>query len=149
VKEAIVTDSACLISLERIGRLELLPALFDPISIPPEVQQEFGIPMPWLRIETPADQSSVTILKMSVDAGEAEAIALARQQGRRIILDDLRARKVAKLLGVSSLGTIGVLIKAKGSGLITDLKPLLDELESKGFYMSADLKQMALRIAGE
>ena len=149
MKEPIVTDSTCLISLERIGRLDLLPALFDPISIPPEVQREFGIPMPWLKVQTLANESAVAVLKMSLDVGEAEAIALAHEQDRRIILDDLRARKVAKMLGVSSLGTIGVLIMAKRSQLVPAVKPLLNELEAKGFYMSVELQQAALSLAGE
>ena len=43
MKEPVVTDSACLIGLERIGQLDLLPSLFEPIIIPPEVDKEFGI----------------------------------------------------------------------------------------------------------
>lgn len=42
VKIAAVVDSACLIGLERIGRLDLLPALLDPIFAPPAVNREFG-----------------------------------------------------------------------------------------------------------
>lgn len=37
VKIAAVIDSACLIGLERIGRLDLLPALIDPVMVPPAV----------------------------------------------------------------------------------------------------------------
>jgi hypothetical protein len=29
LKEAIVTDSTCLIALERLGRLDILPSLFE------------------------------------------------------------------------------------------------------------------------
>lgn len=39
----VVADSSCLISLERIGRLEVLPALFDPVAVTPEVSREFGV----------------------------------------------------------------------------------------------------------
>jgi predicted nucleic acid-binding protein len=66
VKEPAVTDSTCLIGLERIGRLDILPSLFDPILIPPEVQREFGTPLPWLIVETPADQALVAALKLLV-----------------------------------------------------------------------------------
>lgn len=41
VKTAAVVDSACLIGLERIGRLDLLPALIEPIFAPSAVSQEF------------------------------------------------------------------------------------------------------------
>ena len=59
MKESVVIDSTCLIGLERIGQLELLPALFEPILIPPEVQREFGMSLSWLTVETPADQALV------------------------------------------------------------------------------------------
>ena len=106
MKEPVVTDSTCLIGLERIGHLDILPALFEPILVPPEVQHEFGTPLPWLTVETPIDQALVAALKILLDSGEAEAIALAHEQGRRIILDDRRARSVARSLGVTIIGTV-------------------------------------------
>ena len=42
VKIAAVVDSACLIGLERIGRLDILSALLDPVFAPPAVNAEFG-----------------------------------------------------------------------------------------------------------
>jgi predicted nucleic acid-binding protein len=149
VKEPVVTDSTCLIGLERIGQLDILPALFEPILIPPEVQREFGISFPWLTVEPPADQALVTVLKMLVDDGEAEAIALAHGRGWRIILDDRRARSVGKHLGVTIIGTVGVLVRAKRQGIIASLKTLLSELEAHEFYIGAALKEEALRLINE
>lgn len=37
--------------LERLGRLDILPALFDSVMIPPEVGREFGGKFDWLKIE--------------------------------------------------------------------------------------------------
>ncbi len=48
MKEAVVLDSTCLIGLDQINRLEILPALFEPILAPPEVEREFGASPPWL-----------------------------------------------------------------------------------------------------
>lgn len=149
MKEPIVTDSACLIGLERIGHLDLLPALFEPILIPPEVNREFGVIFAWLRIESPSDAAMVATLKLLVDDGEAEAIALASERKMRIILDDRQARLVAKNLDISIIGTVGVLVQAKQVGIIAMLKPVLSKLEAKGFYISNALKEEALRIAGE
>jgi uncharacterized protein len=59
VSVAVVTDSTCLIGLERAGELRLLPALFDEIFIPPEVQAEFGSVTPWLKVAAPHDLSLV------------------------------------------------------------------------------------------
>lgn len=147
--ESIVTDSTILIGLERIEHLDVLPVLFTPILIPPAVQQEFGIALPWLQVETPSDQGLVAALKILVDEGEAEAIALAYQRRLQIILDDRQARAVARNMKISIIGTVGVLVKAKQAGLITALKPLLDDLELNGFYLTEALKVEALKLVGE
>lgn len=149
MKEIIVTDSTCLIVLERIERLNLLSALFDSIFIPPAVQQEFGIHLPWLQVEIPTDEGMILTLKMLVDDGEAEAIALAYQKKLPIILDDRQARTVAKNLKIPFIGTIKLLIKAKQRGMISALEPLLDELEQNGFYLTEALKKEALKFVNE
>ena len=149
MKEPIVSDSACLIGLERINHLDLLPALFEPVVIPPEVDKEFGVKLPWLRIDAPSDMVLIAALRMLVDDGEAEAIALASQCGWRVILDDRQARSVAKNIGVQIIGTVGVLVQAKQIGVISSLKPILIDLDAQGFYIGDALKEEALRLVGE
>jgi len=149
VTELVVTDSTCLIGLERIGLLDLLLALFETIIAPPAVAQEFGTALSWLQIETPTDQGMVAALNLLVDAGEAEAIALAYERKLQIILDDRQARSVAQRLGLSIIGTVAVLIKAKQTNQIPALKPALDSLEQHGFYLSEALKSEALKLVGE
>ncbi|MEJ7709435.1 MAG: hypothetical protein WKF84_06145 [Pyrinomonadaceae bacterium] len=77
--EPIVADSTCLIGLERINALNVLPALFEPIFISPEVEREFGVTLPWLRTEAPVDYALVAALKLLVDDGEAEAICISQR----------------------------------------------------------------------
>ena len=48
MNSVVITDSTCLIGLERIGYLDLLPAIFQKIIIPQAVQEEFSISLPWL-----------------------------------------------------------------------------------------------------
>jgi len=149
MKELVVVDAACLIGLERIGHLDLLPALFDPILIPPAVASEFGHPLPWLQIQSPANKPVVIVLRTFLGSGESEAIALAQEVNALAILDDRRARRAAKQLGLRVKGTVGLLAQAKQAGVIPLLKPLLDDLEANGFFMSDELKEEALRLAGE
>ena len=149
MKEPTVTDTTCLIGLERINQLDILPALFEPILIPPEVDREFGIALPWLTVQTPTNVSLISALTMLVDQGEAEAIALAVETDLRIILDDAKARSVARTLGVAVVGTIGVLVKAKNLGIVQLVRPLLLGLEANGFYVDTALRDEALRLAGE
>jgi predicted nucleic acid-binding protein len=91
VKEAAVSDSTCLIGLERIGQLAVLPALFEPLMIPPEVAREFGGGFSWLQIEPLMSGALAAALRLAVDAGEAEAIALASEKGCLLITDDKQA----------------------------------------------------------
>lgn len=69
MKEPAVLDSTCLIGLDQVGRLDLLPNLFNPILIPLEVEREAGISAPWLRIEAPSNKALVAALKAIVDDG--------------------------------------------------------------------------------
>jgi predicted nucleic acid-binding protein len=149
LKEPVVVDSTCLIGLEQIGRLDLLPALFEPVYAPPEVQRESGFSSAWLRIEVPSNPSLVSALKVMVDDGEAEAIALAVERDLKIVLDDRRARDLALRMELKIIGTVGILVRAKREGLVPWIKPLLNELMDKGFHLSEDLKREALRLIGE
>lgn len=149
MKEPVVVDSTCLIGLERIGRLDILPALFDPVVIPPEVAREFGVPISWLTIATPVNHALVSALKILLDEGEAEAISLASERGYKIVLDDKQARSVGKSLALPVIGTVGILLLAKRNGIISFVKPLLEALELNGFYFDSALKDEALRLADE
>jgi len=149
VSEPVVADSACLIALEQIDCLDILTALFEPVLVPPAVDRETGVVREWLVVEQPANSALVSSLRLTLDAGEAEAIALAVGRGIRVILDDRQARAVARELGVHLIGTIGCLLKAKQAGVIAAVRPLIEKLESHHFYLAAALKAEALRLAGE
>jgi uncharacterized protein len=149
VKDSVVSDSTCLIVLERAGSLEVLPALFDAVMIPPEVEREFGGKLDWLKVENLTNYPLAAALQMVVDSGEAEAIALASEKNCLLISDDKQARAAAKLLGVSVIGTVGILIRAKQNGVIAEIKPILDALAANDFFISRALREEALKIAGE
>lgn len=149
MREAVVSDSTCLIGLERIGKLSILPVLFNPIMIPPEVEREFGNSFSWLQPENLTSGVLVAALQMVVDVGEAEAIALASERSCLLISDDKQARSAAKRLGVAVIGTVGVLVRAKQSGVITAVKPILDDLELNNFFISRMLREEALKLVGE
>lgn len=109
MKEPVVADSTCLIGLERIDRLTLLPDLFEPVLIPPAVNQEFGRTLPWLQTKRPVNSALTLSLELVVDAGEAEAIALAYETEVLLVLDDRPARAVARHLEIRIVGTVGIL----------------------------------------
>ena len=149
MKERAVTNSTCLIALERIGQLDLLPALFEEVVAPPSVHEELGAPPSWLAVKSPANRTTVDAFRLLVHEGEAEAIALAAELGWRVILDDRKARGLARRMGLKVVGTIGLLVRAKQSRIIPAIKPLITALEGVGFRLDADLKAEALRLAEE
>jgi predicted nucleic acid-binding protein len=149
VTESVVADTTCLIALERIDRLDLLERSFSSVIIPPEVAREFGTALDWLEIRSPSNHRVLASLRLQVDEGEAAAIALAHELKVRIILDDGAGRSAARQFGLSVMGTIGLLLMAKRRGLVPSVRPIIDDLKRHGFYMTEDLKQEALRLAGE
>lgn len=82
-------------------------------------------------------------------SGEAAAIALARAISCAVLLDDRAARAHAMRTGATVTGTLGVLVGLARSGRIDRLGPVLDRLETTGFRMTPELRQAALRAAGE
>ena len=57
-----VTNSTCLIGLERIERLDILPQVFDTVFAPPAVANEVRTSLDWLIVQAVANPS-VTIAR--------------------------------------------------------------------------------------
>lgn len=150
MSEQTVTNSTCLIGLERIGRLDLLPQVFSKLTIPLAVQAEVGLSADWLTLRAVQNLAVVATLKTQIDDGEAEAIALAMELGDVfIILDDKNARRIAQQIGLKVIGTVGMLLRAKNKGVIAEVKPLLIALAQAEFRIAEPIVQNALRLAGE
>lgn len=90
------------------------------------------------------------MLEFNVDRGEASAIALALDHpGCTVILDDRKARILADALGLKVTGTLGIIVKAKKSGVIPSIKPWLVLLKQAGFRSSEEIERSLLEEAGE
>ena len=151
MQKAIISDTSCLILLTNIQELDLLHKLFGNIITTNEVADEYGLPLPsWVEIKQPKDKHYQTIIEASVDKGEASAIALAVEYEQcLLILDDLKGRKFATELGLSFIGTLGVIIDAKLAGHIKSIKPILAKIRATNFRISDGLEQIILTKAGE
>ena len=134
---AVVSNSSPLIALARIQRLDLLPAIFESILIPPAVAREIAPSIPvlptWLRIQAPNVLPHGSLLRRRLGEGEREALALAIElKADWIILDDLPARRSAETTGLTVIGTLGTLVTAKRTGLLKSIHPELDALLAGG-----------------
>ena len=151
MQKVIISDTSCLILLDKIGELELLNKLFGQITITPEIAREFKKDLPeWFKIEQPTNKTYQKILEASLDKGEASAIAFAIEQTDcLLIIDDNKGRKYAQQLGIKITGTLGVVINAKLSGLIESVKPILDKIKKTDFRLTAELEKKTLEKSNE
>lgn len=147
----IIADASCLILLEKIGALGLLPQLFGRITITDIVAEEYGLTLPeWVLVEAARDDRQLRLLALTLDRGEASAIALALEQANcLLIIDERKGRQVAQRLQLTVTGTLGILIRAKNEGLIAAIKPLLAAISITNFRLSEQLVQLVLKQAGE
>lgn len=156
--ETIIMDSGPLILLAKIDALPILERLHIRYIAPTTVQNElsagplYGHPpveAPWLTFVPLASPVS-EYLKATLDDGEAAAIQLALEQNiENICLDDRRGRNMAKALGLSVVGLLGLLVRAKRQGVIAEVKPYTTQLLSVGARYSSSLIQKVLAGAGE
>ena len=67
-----------------------------------------------------------------------------------ILLDERAGRRAAEYLGLSVMGVVGLLVRARQLNLIPTLRPLLEALQYQaGFYLSQSLAMHALHLVGE
>ena len=149
--KTIISDTSCLILLDKIGELEILNKLFGTITTTTEVAEEFGQELPgWFEIKQPADKNYQSIIEASVDKGEASAIALAIESDDcLLIIDDLKGRKFALQLGLTIIGTIGIIVDAKLTGIIPSVIPVLAKIKDTNFRITEQLESLILKRAGE
>jgi predicted nucleic acid-binding protein len=160
------SDSSALIHLAAIVRLGLLCEFYDEVIVPPAVWREVvelgaqrtgvkevrqAAAEGWLQIKSPTSTATLAFLRGQLDAGEAEAIALALEQSPEILLlDEEFGRSIARQFGLKITGTVGILIRAKLTGRIPSLRQELDQLRGPGrCYLSESLYQTALKETGE
>lgn len=157
----VVADTSVVLNLACVKQERLLALLFKEVFAPPEVQAEFssavsrlprfvGLQFPdWVVVKSSRRLSESVIIPL--DPGEAAAISLAWAMKADAVLIDERAGRLAAIrLGLPTLGLLAVLLRAKESGYLLSVAPVLDALTSQSeFYMSAELRQKVLRLANE
>ena len=147
----IISDTSCFIILTNIGELHLLQKLYSKIITTIEIATEFGEPLPeWVEILSVKSKDTQRLLEMQIDKGESSAIALALEiPDSLLILDDIKARKVATQLGLSITVTLGIIIKAKLEGIIPSVIPILNKIKQTDFRLSSEVESQVLKAAME
>jgi predicted nucleic acid-binding protein len=142
----VVSDTGPLVYLVSVGLSDYLPQLYDTVLIPPTVLAELkhehsplknwiAVSREWLNVALP----STLVSDATLDEGEREAISIALSLGADAILIDERAgREVARKLGLTVTGTLGVIIDGHRRKLFNGIEAL-DRMTKTNFYVSQEL----------
>jgi predicted nucleic acid-binding protein len=155
-----VINASPLISLARIGRLDLLEAPEHVLRVPEAVVKEVLAGPP----SDPARQAleggfggpptsapiDLRVVEWGLGAGETAVLSQAMSIGATAVLDDGRARTAARVLGVKVIGTLGVVLNARREQRIDSAATVLRALRDAGMRLDdATIAAALVRSVGE
>jgi predicted nucleic acid-binding protein len=158
---AIISNSGPILSFARARHFDLLHDVVGVLTIPDAVYEDIvihgaGKPgaeevhnAPWITRSPVSDRTFVDQLPQKLHAGEQEALALTKELGATLLIDEREARRAAQQHGIAHFGSLRVLEEAKQRGLIPAVKPVLDELIAAGMFLGENLYRAFLRTMGE
>lgn len=152
----IIINSSPLIFLSKIGKLYLLKELFDEILIPSSVFNETvtrgkeKMLEDALMIENFINENKIQVKDADIrwledvplGAGEKAVISLARKEGiENVLIDESKARTIAKLFKLKPRGTLWVLALANSRDIIShhELKESVLRIIEKGYRIKEDI----------
>jgi hypothetical protein len=133
----VVSNSSPLICLAKIDALDLLRRLYGSLTISQDVYAEVvvsGAGRPgsfeisnarWIQVRKVTRPAEVTAAqeRFGLGLGELSTLILAKEIGAELLLlDDLRARKLAQQKGAFVQGTVGILELCFRRGYLRDLR---------------------------
>jgi len=155
----LVADTSAIMALASCDALSLLDRLFDEVRVPPAVLREctvvskpeadrLAVYLQGKVVEIDLNELIITVAGLG--QGELEAMALCRHlHADRLLVDDRRARKVARLNGITVVGSLGVLLRAKEAALISEIRPFVTAIQAAGIHYGEQLVMETLRLARE
>lgn len=139
-----VIDSSCLINLIHLDLASKLILFFDRVYVPRHVQTEFNRKhRSRYRLNKLfragvfhkcrcMDEMNFRILRFEIDAGEAEALVQAQENGAEFILvDERHAREIGVRQGLTPCGTVRLLARLCQDGHAEDTWVLVRRLRKE------------------
>ena len=159
----IISNTTPISNLLHVDNISLLAKLFGTVYIPDAVANEVNVVFSncaeWQKcvereqiiIQSISNTIFVKQMVPFLHKGEAEAICLSLEKKAKLcLIDDKDARTIAQLNNLPVTGTLGILMKAKKTGLISSVKELIDRLRAEHhFWIREDMYQKVLHIAKE
>ncbi|CAN5378467.1 hypothetical protein BH20ACI2_BH20ACI2_21750 [soil metagenome] len=152
--ERIIINSGPLITLARMDALAVIDKLPHEFFVPGEVREELASgPADLLSLSFPVSIRVVELgyprserLFGNLDSGEAAVIQLALEQGiSTVCLDERKGRLLAAKEGLTLLGSLGLLGRAKSLGLVDRIRPLIQKAQLAGVFYDVKLVDDFLR----
>lgn len=146
----IISDSTTIITLLNIDRLDVLTNIFSCVYIPKRVYEEIVIDENFFVTKEIEDKKLYKLLSKTLDAGECEAIVLAKEMRLSLIIDEKKGRKIASNLGINIFGFIGLLVLNYKNGLLTqeDIIDVFYRAKEQGFRVGLRLENEFLGLIG-
>jgi predicted nucleic acid-binding protein len=150
MQEKVYVDTSSLIILNKINALDLLNKIYSNVIITNYIQLELNEAIPsWISVELTYNIDQSFLKNFNLGLGETSIIINAIINNGFLIIDDLKARKIATTLRLRFTGSIGILIISKELKLIDSVKYYLEKIQTTNFRISDDIIIKALEIANE
>jgi predicted nucleic acid-binding protein len=146
-----IIDSSCLICLVHLNLASQLVLYFDVIYVPRNVQIEINRKNRFryrlnklfatgvFRKCIGKDETSFRLLTAELDAGEAEGLVQAQEQGAEFFLvDERKAREIGVRQGLIPYGTVGLLARLCLEGYAEDMWALVAKLRKERAFRVGD-----------
>ncbi|MEI6205241.1 MAG: DUF3368 domain-containing protein [Desulfuromonadales bacterium] len=155
----VFSNTTPFIALSAIGRLDLMQSLFSSVYVVDDVVDEcshggiIAVPdlktLDWIKV-VPTYPAAMASILLELDRGERNTISTAiDMRADRIIIDEKIGRNIADYLGLQVTGTLGILLKAKTSGLIPSFSEAARLMVERGIHYNPKLVERLVRVAGE
>lgn len=162
----VISDTTPIITLSKINRIDLLQKLFGTILIPEAVYNELTtnnkfqeeadtiINAEYIKVVNVNDAKSVELLRRAtgLDLGESEAIIYSDDcRAELLLIDEVKGRRIAKQMGFSVMGTIGILMTAYDEKIISadEIRKYITVMKESGRHISDKLYEQLLEMIEE
>ncbi len=162
----IVSNTGPIIALAKVKKLALLKEIANDVLISVAVYRELFAKIgeesevieaaiadfiDVVDVKEKAINPKIEMATASLDEGEKQTITLASTFNEPIVvlLDDRAGRQVAKELEFPTTGSIGILLRLKEKGLIEKVGVILEEMRSRGYWLSDTVIEVAKKLAVE
>jgi predicted nucleic acid-binding protein len=157
----LVVNASPLILLAAADQLSLLRELAGEVVVPTAVLDELDAgesrdqaaadirTADWVTLGDPLPVAP-TIAAWDLGAGETAVLSWANDHaGYTCVLDDRAARNCARINSLPCVGTLGLVLAAKDTGLLPAARPIVEKMMSAGFYLAGEILERSLRGVGE